>query len=220
MKHSKIIIAFFSLASIFFISCNEKKSKSSIVDEMVAKSKEKRKANAGSGSTDNAAATTPVKLQTGNIDLEYQSAYTFTKDAVRSADLKSISPKIKEAIYANLNIPKNEGSAGYSFFKYSEKPSIDGTLEGITNGYLGMGDVKILSKKIDDISSQIGLPAKLGKGTMSKKTASGQMYGEFIHLAIQSGNEIIVFQGVFEQPGNQASNSFEKLLNSMKSTSK
>ncbi len=220
MTFSKIALAIFVIASFLLVGCKEKKSSSSVVDEMVAKSKEKRKANAEQEVAAESKLSNPTAIEIGAIKLEYQSPYKFSKDAARSQSLRTMSPKIKDAAAYNLNIPQQQGTAGYSYFSYSEKPSVDGALEGIINGYLGMGDVKILSNKREDVSSRIGYDAKMATGSMSMKEASGQNYAEFSHLVIQAGNEMIIFTGVFEEPSNQGSKSFLELLNSIKSTSK
>lgn len=213
-----------TLALVGITACKGEKAKPSVADDMAAASKAKRKQNAQeagavAGAVKPAAAVpeaAPTLLAIGERTLEFHSPYKATKDVAKSADLKSSAPEIVDAGFYMFNVPAREAMAAYTSISYSVAPSLDGALQGIVDAYKRAGYVESPSNAAEDVSQRVGLPAKMVKGTLSKSTPSGQTYDQFVNMVIQSENDIVIFQGFFDEPDGQASESFQKTVNSLK----
>lgn len=214
MKKSKILLAICVLFSISLVACKNEKKKPDVVDEMVAKSKAKTSTNAEQE------APTSKELKLGDNKLIYLSNYAFVKNVIMTEKINTPDNKTVEAAYYDLTIPKSIGKIGVNYSKQKVKPSLDGAINGLLQGYKKLDYVAISDEKLEDISDKLGHHAKMGSGKMSiNTTEDGLSNGEFIYMVLQKGNELLLFQGIFKNAGTEHAKNFQEMLENIKLTS-
>lgn len=153
-------------------------------------------------------------LQLGEHQLNYESNYEFVYDDIFTQNLKATQPLIVDAKYYNFSMPRDRAIIGLNYSSYETNVNVDGAIDGILGGYENIPGVVLSNQKIEDVSNNYGVTAKIGSGNIVFSTQSA--VGEYRFLILSNENEMIMIQGLFEHVGLKSAEEFLTLLKSIK----
>lgn len=153
-------------------------------------------------------------LQLGEHQLNYESNYEFVYDDIFTQNLKATQPLIVDAKYYNFSMPRDRAIIGLNYSSYETNVNVDGAIDGILGRYENIPGVVLSNQKIEDVSNNYGVTAKIGSGNIVFSTQSA--VGEYRFLILSNENEMIMIQGLFEHVGLKSAEEFLTLLKSIK----